>query len=469
MAENEMATIVTVQSMSSHEAPMVEPQLLSHFQNQNVNMSHGQQQNYHQLQGYSNYPSYTGSPHGVSHHTHAVAMDSKENERTNENGNGNGNRNLNRHELRLNLHNQQNSLQNFHRHNNGYSQGHGLSPTNESNNNINMSPSGAPSVQTPQTGISGLSPPSGYIVQYEHDNNSNNSNNNNNNMNGNNNMTEEEITQEAKERRSRMNLERNFSIASALAFNNNNNNNMAQVIRLSEVIGARKYKHYIYNNKRQVYCASKLTLLSVDLVNQTFEAEVELHVFWLQPQLSSYISENDGAGQQISWTLYDDGKSIPIDLDDPFEGDLNLEWIEKEFHYHFDTGCVEMLLHLKDKFGERMELARFPVDRQFLNVLLMGRHKIEDGNWEWITGSCFLNKKTEKEGKSTNVAPDWVPKEYHNNNQIQARLGPGVGQYNMFAPWADFTVREGLDEQPPFKLRFRVQRYPSFYIGMSIK
>ena len=36
----------------------------------------------------------------------------------------------------------------------------------------------------------------------------------------------------------------------------------------------------------------------------------------------------------------------------------------------------------------------------------------------------------------------------------------------MYSPWADFrNIQNGMDTQPPFKLRFRVQRYPGYYIG----
>ena len=38
--------------------------------------------------------------------------------------------------------------------------------------------------------------------------------------------------------------------------------------------------------------------------------------------------------------------------------------------------------------------------------------------------------------------------------------------YKLFSPWADFRIiQNGIDIQPPFKLRLRVQRYPGFYIG----
>ena len=118
---------------------------------------------------------------------------------------------------------------------------------------------------------------------------------------------------------------------------------------------------------------------------------------------------------------------------------------------------------MKDKFAERMELERFPVDRQFLNIKLMGRSGDEEGNFVWITSK----------GEDH---PEWVPEDVRGTDQIQARLGPAVADYQMFSPWADFNILDQprigqyhcLDEQPPFKLRFRVQRYPGFYVGSII-
>eukprot|EP01084_Bolivina_argentea_P167050 289991_1 len=203
-----------------------------------------------------------------------------------------------------------------------------------------------------------------------------------------------------------------------------------------------------YDKPRHVYCAAELTLLCVNLQTQLFDAEIELKFYWQQPEIGKFLSKPKN--KDCTWSLKDDECSIPVDIDDPFDGDLALEWIEKEFSYDFKTSTVCMLLHLKDQFAERMELNRFPVDRQFLNILLCGRkNEIDEGNWIWIT-----------------KAPKWVPEEYHDNkSQVQSRLGPSVSDYKMYTPWADFRMLDGLDSQPPFKLRFRVQRYPGFYIG----
>lgn len=207
-----------------------------------------------------------------------------------------------------------------------------------------------------------------------------------------------------------------------------------------------------YDKPRYVYCAAELTLLKVDLQSQLFDAEITLKFYWQQPELARFLSKPKY--KHRVWSIYDDQRSIPVDIDKPFDGSLALDWIEKKFSFDFSNNTVCMSLHLNDQFAERMALQRFPVDRQFLNILLMGRRNtINQGNWIWITN-----------------APIWVPKMYHNNKyQIQSRLSPSVSDYKMYSPWADFRMIEnGMDIQPPFKLRFRLQRYPGFYIGNII-
>ena len=164
------------------------------------------------------------------------------------------------------------------------------------------------------------------------------------------------------------------------------------VIKLSQIIP--NYKQWLKENVREVYCA-------VDLLTQTFEVELECHLLLRQPQLDKYIKEDQ------KWKLYDYQCSIPIDLDDPFDGDLASEWIEQEYDYDHETGVVDMLLHMKDQFA---------ADRQFLNIKIMGRAGDEEGNWIWISAEH-------------DEVPDWVPEEYHGRKQLQARLGPAVADY----------------------------------------
>ena len=234
----------------------------------------------------------------------------------------------------------------------------------------------------------------------------------------------------------------------------NQDNKHHRTIHLSTLLGSEYYQ----NQVRKVFCAAELTLLSVDVVTQTFDSEVKLHVFWQQTGFSKKTAKFLSA--DALWSVHDDGASIPLDLDDLFEGDLDTQWIQKEFYFHppnsdqnesQTVGVIEMLLHVKSKFAERMELKRFPADRQFLNILLKGR--TTDGNFEWVT--------------SNNSKIDWVPVKFRAGNQIKSRLGPAMStDHAMFAPWADFRIiNSEFDQQPPFKLRFRVQRYAGFYIG----
>eukprot|EP01084_Bolivina_argentea_P304169 525249_1 len=159
-----------------------------------------------------------------------------------------------------------------------------------------------------------------------------------------------------------------------------------------------------YDKPRDVYCASELILLNIDLQSQIFDAEITLKFYWQQPELKKVLSEIK------DFVIHDDGYSIPLDIDDPFDSDLSLEWIEKKYSFNHETNTVELLLHLKDQFTEKMELERFPVYRQFLNILLIRRN-----NWNWLTS-----------------APEWVPEMYRKEQcQIQAKLGASVSDYNV--------------------------------------
>ena len=129
-----------------------------------------------------------------------------------------------------------------------------------------------------------------------------------------------------------------------------------------------------YNKPRYVYCAAELTLLKVDLQSQLFDAEIILKFYWQQPELTLFLSKQNN--KHRIWILYDDGRSIPIDMDDPFSDDLGGQIIQEKFSFDFNTNTVCMKLHLRDKFREIMQLQRFPVDRQFLNILLKGRKNV---------------------------------------------------------------------------------------------
>lgn len=228
-------------------------------------------------------------------------------------------------------------------------------------------------------------------------------------------------------------------------------------IKLTKILGGNEWYS---KNEREVVLVAELTLLDVDLQKQLFESEILFLIYWQQPELKPKNSDISYIPEDVAWEIYDDGRSIPVDLDDLFEGDLSFEWIEKEYEYDDDTQTVCMLLRLRVTCGERMELQRFPIDRQFLNILLKSRiankYGKNEGNWIWRSNIKDI---------------EWLPEEVRKQPQLQTRLGPALSEYDMECAWADFRVLNGpheKDPQPPFKIRFRVERRPGFYVGQII-
>jgi len=197
--------------------------------------------------------------------------------------------------------------------------------------------------------------------------------------------------------------------------------------------------------KRDVYTLIEATLIKVNIGEQTFDCEIKFEFYWQQPELRKILNKKENQNRQF--TIYDDQESIPIDLDDPFAGDMGLEVIEQEYRWDKRHNVVCLLLSVTDTFSERMELERFPCDRQFLNILLKGR--IEYFNW-------------------LTIKPDWL-NHIKCEHQITTIKGPSVSEYLVLPPWADFRVLDLPNEKlPPFKIRFRIQRLPHYYIGNVI-
>ena len=86
-------------------------------------------------------------------------------------------------------------------------------------------------------------------------------------------------------------------------------------------------------------------------------------------------------------------------------------------------------------FAERMELHRFPLDRQFLNMEFNGLIKsnnIDEGDWKWIL-----------------EYPSWMPTELNDyqfklnkNGEIKTfavRMLSSITEYELLPPWVDFS------------------------------
>jgi hypothetical protein len=88
-----------------------------------------------------------------------------------------------------------------------------------------------------------------------------------------------------------------------------------------------------------------------------------------------------------------------------------------------------------------MELQRFPLDRQFLNMDLNVWLQTPTVRWNWIL-----------------KPPVWVPQDYH--KPIMVRVVSSVTEYELLPPWVDFAKKE-----PPFTIRLRVNRLAMYYGG----
>ena len=173
-------------------------------------------------------------------------------------------------------------------------------------------------------------------------------------------------------------------------------------------------KNFKYT-KREVYCIVEAILLKVDIGSQTFDTEMKFEFYWQQPDKQLWDLLDKPENRNRSFEIFDDQESIPIDLDDPFAGDLALDVIEKEYTFDREHKVVSLLYRITNTFTERMELQRFPCDRQFLNVLLKGRID----KWIW------LGQKHK---------PKWLD-HIDNKYQITTTKGPSVGEYRMEEPW----------------------------------
>ena len=172
--------------------------------------------------------------------------------------------------------------------------------------------------------------------------------------------------------------------------------------------------------KRDVYTLIEATLIKVNIGEQTFDCEIKFEFYWQQPELRKILNKKENQNRQF--TIYDDQESIPIDLDDPFAGDMGLEVIEQEYRWDKRHNVVCLLLSVTDTFSERMELERFPCDRQFLNILLKGR--IEYFNW-------------------LTIKPDWL-NHIKCEHQITTIKGPSVSEYlgiKVFIYFLKFNIK----------------------------
>merc|ERR1719384_99722 len=194
-----------------------------------------------------------------------------------------------------------------------------------------------------------------------------------------------------------------------------------------------------------VYSWFEITLQDIDVPSQTFQCSIEIHLFWQDYNLPNVIP--DFETEEIK--IHDD--YVPIKMSEIFENktDLNIT-TGPEFKYYPETGTVYMMLVVDCTFVERMELQRFPLDRQFMNMefnAYVETPAIEgEGPWNWIL-----------------EYPEWMPSELKQFDQkFAVRMISSITEYELLEPWVDFSTSQ------PLSIRLRVNRMPAYYFGNII-
>eukprot|EP01084_Bolivina_argentea_P009946 18560_1 len=185
-----------------------------------------------------------------------------------------------------------------------------------------------------------------------------------------------------------------------------------------------------------IYPWFEITVQDIDVATQKWHASVEIHLFW------------QDFGIPVQCPTYETGiyfgdleSDSPIKLSEIFE---NKVWENPEpvvLRYLPETSTMYMLVVVAVEFAERMELERFPMDRQFLSMdfnAWIGADR--DGKrctWNWITSP-----------------PDWVKNPVF-RRPFAVRMQSSITEYQMLSPWVDFT-----GDKAPLSIRLRVERQP---------
>jgi hypothetical protein len=195
---------------------------------------------------------------------------------------------------------------------------------------------------------------------------------------------------------------------------------------------------------RDVYSWFEITLQDINVPEQAFKASVEIHLWWQDFNLPNVFP----AYEKNDFTLNED--SLPFKLSEIFENKTSLDISGgPEFKYYPETGTIYMMMVVDCNFYERMELQRFPLDRQFMNMQFNAYWKTENGDWNWILPEEF---------------PEWVPEEFKEkcSKGYVTRMVSSITEYELLGPWIDFAPRQKED---PISVRIRVNRKPGFYFG----
>lgn len=188
---------------------------------------------------------------------------------------------------------------------------------------------------------------------------------------------------------------------------------------------------------RDVYGWFEITLRDIDVPSQQFNASTEIHVFWQDFNLPNVFPNYEEDDFEV------DDDYVPIKMSEIFENKVEISNSDPVFKYYPETGTVYMMFVVECTFVERMELQRFPLDRQFMNMEFNAW--VKQGNWNWVLDYTEL---------------DWVPEEFRKASCV--RMLSSITEYELLDPWLDFSGDQ------PLHIRLRVNRLPSYYFGNII-
>jgi len=190
-----------------------------------------------------------------------------------------------------------------------------------------------------------------------------------------------------------------------------------------------------------VYPWFEITVQNIDVTSQKWRASVEIHLFWQDfgvPAQNPYFEETD--------IKIEEEEDLPVKMSEVFENKLWEDVQHVQYKYLPETSTIYMLMIVQVEFVERMELHRFPMDRQFLgmdfNAWTGPDPNGERLNWNWITSP-----------------PEWVPEAF--SKPFAVRMLSTITEYELMSPWVDFS------KEQPLSIRLRVERQPGYY-GSSI-
>ena len=196
-----------------------------------------------------------------------------------------------------------------------------------------------------------------------------------------------------------------------------------------------------------VYSWFEVTLQKIDVPNQTFDASIEIHLFWKDKNLPNEFPNY----QTEDFIIHND--YVPIKMNEIFENKTqSIITVQPQFRY-FEKGIIYMFFVVECRFAERMELHRFPLDRQFLNIQFNAlRHPLTNDQGDW----CWILKY-----------PKWMPSALDStfkHKTYAVRMLSSITEYQLLDPWINYAT----NENQPYLIRLRVNRKPAYYFGNII-